>query len=67
MKPEGSCPGICARCSTIYGSCCVVYGDNDAHNTVVSREEALLIASVSSCPGSDLFMTESNTEAFIKR
>ncbi len=45
----------------------MVYGDNDAHNTVVSREEALLIASVSSCPGSDLFMTESNTEAFIKR
>jgi Fe-S-cluster containining protein len=44
----------------------VTHGDNGAHHTVVSREEALMIASVLSCPEPDMFMTESNTEVFIK-
>ena len=65
MKELQGGPGICARCSAVYGSCCVAYGDDDIHHTFVSRPEASVISGAARDCGA--LMSEPNSEVFIKR
>lgn len=56
---------ICARCSTIYGSCCVAAQWSDFHSTLVSGNEAKRIMNYMK-KGGLFFSWEPNNESFIK-
>lgn len=67
MKAGQGSPGICAICSTVYGSCCIACGDDEIHHTFVSEQEAAAISGLPvSCDG-DPLISEANDEVFIKR
>ena len=67
MKTVDESPGICAMCSTVYGSCCIACGDDDIHHTFVSEQEAAVIAGLPVSDDGDPLMSEVNDEVFIKR
>ncbi|HPS59408.1 MAG TPA: hypothetical protein PK514_14995 [Spirochaetota bacterium] len=67
MKAVQGSPGICARCSTVFGSCCVACGDDDIHHTFVSEHEAALISGLPVSLDGDPLMSEPNSRVFINR
>ena len=67
MKSVKENPDICARCSSVYGSCCIASGDDDIHHTFVSEHEASVISLLPVSLDGDRLISEPNSEIFIKR
>ena len=67
MKALRGSPGICARCSNVYGSCCVACGDDEIHHTFVSEAESLVISGLPVSSDGDPLMSEPNSRIFINR
>lgn len=67
VKAAAESPVICARCSSVYGSCCIASGDDEIHHTFVSEHEASVISGLPVSLDGDPLMSEPNSEVFIKR